>query len=203
VIQGAATHSPLSRPDFFVQAQMSYAPPLLPVRKGQPLVTDRREFIRCAACGLAGMAALSLAACGGADAATAPKDKPTVVIKTDTSSVTPTGDPKFEVSGSQVKVFLSRIPDLDAIPSFLLIGPASTIVLHTGPTEYDAFSAVCTHAGCLVNGFSSANHMVCPCHGSEFDLSGNAVAGPAPSALTRFTVVFDATVKTLIVNRSV
>ena len=49
-----------------------------------------------------------------------------------------------------------------------------------------AYAAMCSHAGCDVMGWTAANHhLVCPCHGSEFDaLAAAAVAkGPATQPL--------------------
>jgi Rieske Fe-S protein len=49
--------------------------------------------------------------------------------------------------------------------------------------QYRAFSAVCTHVGCIVNRVSSGT-IDCPCHGSEFKITNGAVVtGPAPSPL--------------------
>jgi rieske iron-sulfur protein len=49
-----------------------------------------------------------------------------------------------------------------------------------------AYTAICTHAGCVVVGWdSAAQHFQCPCHGSVFDAAdcGRVVAGPAPRPL--------------------
>ena len=40
------------------------------------------------------------------------------------------------------------------------------------------FSAHCTHLGCLINK-KEDDRLVCPCHGSEYDLNGKVVKGPA------------------------
>jgi Rieske Fe-S protein len=58
-------------------------------------------------------------------------------------------------------------------------------VVVTQPTagEYKAFSAVCTHMGCIVNQISNGT-IDCPCHGSQYSIStGAVVAGPAPRPL--------------------
>ncbi|MFB7408938.1 Rieske (2Fe-2S) protein [Streptomyces sp. NPDC056202] len=58
-------------------------------------------------------------------------------------------------------------------------------VVVTQPTagEFKAFSAVCTHQGCLVNKVADGT-IDCPCHGSKFRITDAAVvAGPAPRPL--------------------
>ena len=55
---------------------------------------------------------------------------------------------------------------------------------HGGPLV--AFSAVCTHAGCIVSAWRAADRLLlCPCHGSQYDPARAAavVAGPAPLPL--------------------
>ncbi|MFT4167305.1 MAG: Rieske (2Fe-2S) protein [Microlunatus sp.] len=55
----------------------------------------------------------------------------------------------------------------------------------TQPTdgEFKAFSAICTHQGCVI-GSVSDGVIICPCHNSHFDLtSGDPVAGPATEPL--------------------
>jgi Rieske Fe-S protein len=51
--------------------------------------------------------------------------------------------------------------------------------------EYHAFSAVCTHVGCILNKIADGT-IDCPCHGSEFKITNGAVVtGPAPTALPK------------------
>ena len=70
---------------------------------------------------------------------------------------------------------------------------ADAKVVVTQPTEGDfkAFSAVCTHQGCLVES-SSDGEIPCPCHGSRFSLEdGSPVSGPATAALAPVEISVD------------
>ena len=58
-------------------------------------------------------------------------------------------------------------------------------VVVTQPSQgvYKGFSAVCTHAGCLVNQIANGT-ITCPCHLSKFSAAdGSVQSGPAPKPL--------------------
>lgn len=66
-------------------------------------------------------------------------------------------------------------------------------VVVTQPTEGDfkAFSATCTHQGCLVTEVTDGG-IDCACHGSIFSIEdGSVVEGPAEEALAEMTVTVD------------
>jgi Rieske Fe-S protein len=58
-------------------------------------------------------------------------------------------------------------------------------IVVTQPTAgvFKGFSSVCPHAGCNVSKVENGN-IVCPCHGSMFNLEGAVVQGPAKAPLT-------------------
>jgi len=51
-----------------------------------------------------------------------------------------------------------------------------------------ALLRVCTHLGCLTNYFAAEELFKCPCHGSNFTVQGDQVAGPAPVPLYRLAL---------------
>jgi thiosulfate dehydrogenase (quinone) large subunit len=67
-------------------------------------------------------------------------------------------------------------------------GDPSLVIQHTAG-KFVAFDAVCPHAGCTVQYEQSADLIVCPCHGSQFNAATGAVeVGPAATGLTPITV---------------
>ena len=61
------------------------------------------------------------------------------------------------------------------------------IVVRT-PQGFKAYSAICTHLGCIVGWDAGRRQIACPCHAGFFDLNGRVVAGPPPKPLQRFNV---------------
>jgi Rieske Fe-S protein len=130
----------------------------------QTPTTTRRTLLCCGAAALAGGSALALSGCSssGGSAKSEAKAPPSPVDLGDASAV--------PVGGGKVY-------------------PDQRIVV-TQPTagQYKAFSARCTHAGCLVDQVKS-NLIQCPCHGSRFNIADGTVAdGPAPSPLPSYQV---------------
>jgi Rieske Fe-S protein len=53
---------------------------------------------------------------------------------------------------------------------------------------FHAFTAICTHQGCIVNTVSGGT-INCPCHGSEYSIdNGSVVRGPAPLPLAAVSI---------------
>ena len=54
-----------------------------------------------------------------------------------------------------------------------------------------AFSTLCTHVCCETSYEASSGIFLCPCHGSEFDSSGNVIRGPAATPLPQISLTVD------------
>lgn len=66
----------------------------------------------------------------------------------------------------------------------------SNVVVGRDANGVYAMSAICTHAGCLLDdgNQSIAAGLSCPCHGSAFDGDGNVTRGPARTPLQHYAV---------------
>lgn len=75
--------------------------------------------------------------------------------------------------------------ELEGLPVFVHRLTAEEIGRRSGSTgksqsEWVVRSGICTHAGCRVmQGLGSNGGFLCPCHGSEFDIFGKVLRGPA------------------------
>jgi nitrite reductase/ring-hydroxylating ferredoxin subunit len=76
-------------------------------------------------------------------------------------------------------------PNTYSLGAAVYIPEVKAWLLRDGEGLY-AVSSTCTHLGCTVNG--EDNKFVCPCHGSQFDLSGRVLQGPAAKVLPNFEV---------------
>lgn len=142
---------------------------------------DRRTVLRGAAvAGIAGVSGTLLVACGDdggttAGPSTAPSSGPTSAPSSAPSATTGGGNTLGPVSDVPVgggKIF-----------------PDQKLVV-TQPTagQFKGFSAVCTHAGCVVEAVADGT-INCGCHGSKFKVADGSVAnGPATSPLAAVSV---------------
>jgi Rieske Fe-S protein len=80
---------------------------------------------------------------------------------------------------------------LDQVPAGggLILGSDGVVLTHDANGMVQGFSATCTHQGCTVGSIQDGA-IVCPCHGSRFDITtGAPVSGPATTALAKVAVV--------------
>ena len=69
-----------------------------------------------------------------------------------------------------------------------IIDGVHIVITQPEPGSFRAFSAICTHQGCIVSSVSNGT-INCPCHGSKYSIkNGSVVHGPAPSPLAAVAI---------------
>ncbi|MDT3399292.1 Rieske (2Fe-2S) protein [Streptomyces sp. B1866] len=149
--------------------------------------TARRTVV--AAAGAAGLAAV-LAACGddGTDeggAATAGTDGGKSSGK-GSGQASGTGSDSAEPGGGDTEP-LARTTDIPE-GGGVVFARQKVVVTQPAAGDFRAFSAVCTHEGCVVREVAGGT-INCKCHGSAFDIAdGSVKKGPAIRPLPERTV---------------
>ncbi|TCN38026.1 nitrite reductase/ring-hydroxylating ferredoxin subunit [Kribbella orskensis] len=157
---------------------------------------DRRAVLRGAAVvGLAGVSVPLLAACGGGDEAgstpssTGSSSAPTSAPTSAPSSAPSSAGTPSSGGGGAVLGPASDVP----VNGGMVFQDAKVVVTQPTAGQYKGFTAVCTHAGCLVRTVEN-NTITCPCHGSKYNATdGSVISGPAPAPLAAVPVAVDGT----------
>ena len=150
-----------------------------PVSSDQQPDAIRRTLVR-GICGASCAAALT--ACGAGRDATPPPQAtttpaaaappPTTTVAPPTTTAAPALAATSDIPVGGGKVF----------PDFRLV------VTRPSADDLKAFTAICTHDGCLLNSVADGT-INCPCHGSRYAITDGAVVrGPAMRALTARTI---------------
>ena len=128
----------------------------------------------------AGVGVPLLAACGSDDPDTA-----TDPGSGASESATPSDPGSSAAGGSSSEAApegLTSTSDIE-VGGGSIFADAEVVVTQPTEGEFKAFSAVCTHQGCLVASVSDGT-INCDCHGSKFSIeTGEPEGGPATSAL--------------------
>lgn len=77
---------------------------------------------------------------------------------------------------------------------------APVLIVRESQGSYYALSMMCTHAACFVDAPSQQGVMVCPCHGSAFDMQGQVLRGPAFAPLHRYALTYDPDTQQVTLN---
>ncbi|KAA1417104.1 Rieske (2Fe-2S) protein [Nocardioides humilatus] len=134
-------------------------------------MTDTRSAIsrRRALSGAAtiGIGVPLLAACGDDGSDGSAQDVTDATSPSATTKRTTTAEPTDPgTEGSSTAAGGGGIPTSE-VPVGGGIIAGETVITQPTEGEFKAFSAVCTHQGCIVASFSDG-FVVCPCHGSHF-----------------------------------
>jgi Rieske Fe-S protein len=154
---------------------------------------SRRTLLLCAGLAGAGGASALLAGCS---TAAVPYDAneegqapgPQLAVAPASTPASAAASPAAGAAGAAGKAagaggtVLGRTADIP-VGGGMIFTNAKVVVTQPTKGVFKAFSAICTHVGCLCNQVADGT-IDCPCHGSKFKISNGAVvAGPAPSAL--------------------
>ncbi len=97
---------------------------------------------------------------------------------------------RVESRGGVVRLRIADYPQLQGPGGYLRVETATReehlVVLALRDGGYAALSPVCTHQGCTVD--VAGDRLACPCHGSEYDRTGEVLRGPAERRLDRYPV---------------
>jgi len=98
-----------------------------------------------------------------------------------------TGQAAGQGSGAAAGTLLGLATDIPVGGGKVFLAQ-KVVVTQPAKGEFKAFSAVCTHVGCICNQVANGT-INCPCHGSEFKITdGAVVTGPAPTPLPARTI---------------
>lgn len=103
------------------------------------------------------------------------------------------GDANFPpYENGKIVLTYAQFPDLKNAGGSVVGSPPGLgrpiLVARAQDDSVHALDATCTHLGCVVGFEASANDVLCPCHGSSFDLSGTVLGGPARKPLAAYSV---------------
>jgi cytochrome b6-f complex iron-sulfur subunit len=144
---------------------------------------SRRSFLKALALsGGSVMIGSWVAGCASAPAAVAPSNTKAAVVSSNSLTLDltlPENKPLASVGGALAL-------DGNALDSVGLL------LYRDSETSIQVFSRKCTHLGCAVAVFIKGV-ATCPCHGSQFDQTGNAVHGPAKQPLKKYAAALRGT----------
>jgi Rieske Fe-S protein len=129
--------------------------------------------------GLVGLAS-AITACGaGSSSSAAAGNAATAPAAAGSTTASGAAGGASSSAGTKALAATSEIP----VGSGTIFPGPQVVVTQPTAGEFKAFSAVCTHMGCIVNQISNGT-IDCPCHGSQYSITtGDVVAGPAPRPL--------------------
>jgi Rieske Fe-S protein len=134
--------------------------------------------------GLVGLAgAITACGAGGSSSSPATATDPAATDPAATPAAGPAATPASGATSAAAAAGALATTSEIPVGGGMIIDAEVVVVTQPSAGEFKAFSAVCTHLGCIVNKISDGR-IDCPCHGSQYSIKdGSVLAGPAPRPL--------------------
>jgi len=92
--------------------------------------------------------------------------------------------PKVQTATGGGRVLAGALADIPANSGKVVAMGSKPVIVTNTEAGIVAFSAVCTHLGCIVEYDATVRQIVCPCHDGHFNAAtGVVLAGPPPRPL--------------------
>lgn len=99
------------------------------------------------------------------------------------------GPPKEGTAGTGGKISAGTTADIPPGKGKVVPMGSKPVIVVNSAGGVTAFSAICTHLGCIVAYDEIDANIVCPCHDGRFNaVNGAVVSGPPPAPLQAVTV---------------
>src|SRR5437588_13094154 len=143
---------------------------------------SRREFLKLCSHSLAGIAIVGFV--------------PAIINSCSTAT-----SPGSDVSAFNITVDVSSLTAVNqGLRTNTPDGHLLLVVRHSA-TSYGTLLMICTHESCTGNDMQQSDTIInCHCHGSQFDLNGKVVHGPATINLAGYSTTFDSQTKKVTIH---
>jgi Rieske Fe-S protein len=103
------------------------------------------------------------------------------------AATTPSSAGAAASAGTNASTVLASTADIP-VGGGKVLTAAKIVITQPQAGSFHAFTAICTHQGCIVNSVSGGT-IDCPCHGSKYSaLNGSVVNGPATLPLAAVSI---------------
>lgn len=100
--------------------------------------------------------------------------------------------PKTGRAGAGGRVLVGTTADIPAGSGKVVALGSKPVIVVNSEAGMKAYSATCTHLGCIVHYDETAKQIICPCHDGRFSPATGAVtSGPPPQPLPPVEVAVD------------
>mgnify|MGYP001552139884 FL=1 len=94
----------------------------------------------------------------------------------------------LKAAAKKIALPLSKLPDLKKVGGYmtLKIKGKNILFVRRKAEQVDGFCARCSHADAMLEYKKDKDQLYCPEHGSEFDMDGNPLKGPATKPICKY-----------------